>query len=87
MQLKPFHSICVVGQNNQAASLYGKVSAYLSKGYAVIYAVETTVTDTMQRMNDAGIRSGKYIENNALTILDRNSVYSHDTTKLEGRRV
>jgi hypothetical protein len=37
-------------------------------------------------MNDAGIRAENYIENNALTVLDRNSVYSQSkTNNFEGR--
>lgn len=85
MELPHSHSICVVSHDNYA-SLYGKVNAYLSKGYAVVYAVEElAVTDTIQKMNDAGVRTTNYVDNNALTILDRNSVYSQDRTKLEGR--
>lgn len=88
MQLKHSHSICLIrsddsGQAN--AGLYGNVGAYLAKGYAVVYAVETTTADTILRMNNSGIRAGKYIESNALTILDRNFIYSKERTRLEGR--
>lgn len=81
-----YHSICIVPHDNYSG-LYGKVSSYLSAGYAVVYAVETAVTDTVQRMSDAGIRAEKYINENTLTVLDRNSVYSQDRTRLEGRLV
>ncbi len=79
------HSICIVHDNY--SGLYGKVSSYLSEGYAVVYAVETAVTDTIKRMNDAGIRTEKCIEDNTLTVLDRNFIYSQDRTKFEGRLV
>jgi hypothetical protein len=36
-------------------------------------------------MNDAGIRVENYVADGALTVLDRNSVYSYNETKLEGR--
>lgn len=78
------HSICVLQDNY--ATLYGKVSAYLSKGYAVIYAVESSpITDTVQRMNNMGIRTENYIQDSSLTVLDRNYAYSQAETNFEGR--
>lgn len=66
--------------------LYGKVDAFLSKGYAVVYAVESSSTeDTIHRMNDVGIRAENYIERGALTVLNRNFVYSRSETNFEGR--
>lgn len=79
------HSICILHDNY--SGLYGKVGSYLSAGYAVVYAVETSVADTIQRMNAAGIKAEKYVADNTLTILDRNSVYSQSRTRLEGRLV
>ena len=77
--MKHSHSICVLREDNDGA-LYGKVSAYLSEGYSVVYAVESSTKDTIQRMNDAGIKAENYIDNNALTVLDRNAVYSQTNT-------
>lgn len=83
--MKHSHSICVVTNDNHP-TLYGKVSSYLSKGYAVVYAVESSaVADTIQRMNDAGVRAANYIQDSALTVLNRNSVYSQSETNFESR--
>lgn len=74
------HSICILEQDNDNRALYGKVHAYLSEGYSVVYAVEASAKDAIAQMNNAGIRAENYIDNNALTIIDRSSIYSQSKT-------
>ena len=63
---------------------YEKIAFYLSKGYAVIYVVESDVTKTVINLSKAcAIEIEEYIEKGALTIIDANSFYSPSETRFD----
>ena len=63
---------------------YEKIAFYLSKGYAVIYVVESDVTKAVINLSKAcAIEIEEYIEKGALTIIDANSFYSPSETRFD----
>jgi hypothetical protein len=63
---------------------YEKIALYLSKGYAVIYVVESDVTKAVINLSKAcAIEIEEYIEKGALTIIDANSFYSPSETRFD----
>lgn len=78
------HSICLI-PNECYSALYQKVNRYLSEGYAVIYGLEPSPVDkVIQNMANSRITVDDHIESGALTVLDRNSIYSMQKTHFEG---
>ncbi|MEW6605529.1 MAG: MEDS domain-containing protein [Thermoproteota archaeon] len=63
--------------------LYDKISHYTSQNYAVIYAVEADTTQAVRHMSRYGAEVETLVESGALTIVDRNSMYSVEKTDLE----
>ncbi len=63
---------------------YEKIVLYLSQGYAVIYAVESDITQVVLNLSKAcSIEIEEYIEKGALTIIDANSFYSPSETRFD----
>ena len=63
---------------------YEKIAFHLSKGYAVIYIVESDVTKAVINLSKAcAIEIEEYIEKGALTIVDANSFYSPSETRFD----
>ncbi len=63
---------------------YEKIALYLSRGYAVIYVVESDITKAVINLSRAcAIEIEEYIEKGALTIIDANSFYSPSETKFD----
>jgi hypothetical protein len=67
--------------------LYDRISRYALENYAVIYAVEADANQTVRHMSQHGIEVESLVESGALTIVDRNSLYSVPKTDLECRSV
>lgn len=66
--------------------LYQKVNRYLSSGYAVIYGVESAgrTEDVIRNMANSGMEEvDGYIKSGALTVIDRNAIYSQQKTQFE----
>jgi hypothetical protein len=62
------------------APIYKKISHYISKGYAVIYILESDVLTTIRRMSKMGIEVEDYVESGALTIISNDVFYSPHVT-------
>jgi hypothetical protein len=58
------------------APIYNKISDYISKGYAVIYILESDALTAIRRMSKMGIEVEEYIESGALTIISNDIFYS-----------
>jgi hypothetical protein len=83
--LRHSHSICLIPEGRYS-TLYQKINGYLSNGYAVIYGVESGDTDKIiRKMANFGIGVDGYTGSGALSVIDRNSIYSLDKTNLEGK--
>lgn len=84
--MEHIHSLCLVEGNddNGYPALYDKIASYTSKDYAVIYAVETDAVRAVRHMGQHGIEVESLVESGALTIVDRNTMYSIEKTDLEG---
>lgn len=84
--MEHIHSLCLVEGNNDKAylALYDKISQYASQNYAVIYAVENDARMAVRRMSRHGVEVEALVESGALTIVDRNLMYSVEKTDLEG---
>ena len=63
---------------------YEKIALYLSKGYAVIYVVESDITKAVINLSKTcAIEIEEYIEKGALTLIDANSFYSPSETRFD----
>lgn len=84
--MEHIHSLCLVEGNDDKGhpALYDKISQYASQNYAVIYAVENDATRAVRHMGRHGVEVETLVESGALTIVDRNSMYSVEKTDLEG---
>jgi len=84
--LEPIHSLCLLEGNQDKGypALYDKISRYASQNYAIIYAVETDTTQTVRRMSQHGVDVESLVESGALSLVDRNEMYSIDRTDLDG---
>jgi len=58
------------------APIYKKICHYISKGYAVIYILESDAITTIRRMSKMGIEVEDYVESGALTIISNDIFYS-----------
>jgi len=76
--MEHIHSLCLVEENENKGypQLYDKISLYASKDYAVIYAVETDSNKAVRRMSHHGVEVETLVESGALTIVNRNTMYS-----------
>jgi hypothetical protein len=75
------HSICIFEtdlpkRDYWRAPIYEKISHYISKGYAVIYILESDAITTIRRMSKMGIEVEDYVESGALTIISNDVFYS-----------
>jgi hypothetical protein len=84
--MEHIHSLCFVEENESKGypELYDKINLYASKNYAVIYAVEADSNQTVRRMSQHGVEVETLVESGALTIVNRNAMYSMDETDTEG---
>jgi hypothetical protein len=63
---------------------YEKIAHYLSRGYAVIYVVESDITKAVINLSKTcAIEIEEYIEKGALTLIDANSFYSPSETRFD----
>jgi MEDS: MEthanogen/methylotroph, DcmR Sensory domain len=63
---------------------YEKIAHYLSRGYAVIYVVESDITKAVINLSKTcAIEIEDYIEKGALTLIDANSFYSPSETRFD----
>jgi hypothetical protein len=58
------------------APIYKKITHYISKGYAVIYILESDAITTIRHMSKMGIEVEDYVESGALTIISNDIFYS-----------
>ena len=75
------HSICIFGtdlpeRDYWRAPIYKKISDYISKGYAVVYILESDAITTIRLMSKMGIEVEDYVESGALTIISNEIFYS-----------
>ena len=75
------HSICIFEtdlpeRDYWHGPIYNKISHYISKGYAVIYVLESDAISTIRRMSKMGIEVEDYVESGALTIISNDIFYS-----------
>ncbi len=62
---------------------YEKIIHYLSKGYAVIYAVENNVNQVVRNLSKVSLSIEDYIESGAFKIIDAGSFYSPSETNFD----
>jgi hypothetical protein len=79
------HSICIFDTESQDpyywhAPIYRKISDYITRGYAIVYILESDTITTIRRMSKMGIEVEEYIESGALTIISNNIFYSPAVT-------
>ncbi|MFY3740742.1 MAG: hypothetical protein HMLIMOIP_001185 [Candidatus Nitrosomirales archaeon] len=91
MQTEPpgYHSICLLSREltAQYQSLYSRMNEYLVNGYAVVYTLESDPAKTLERMKQSPIYDiERFVENGALNILSKESVYTSLSEKDEERR-
>ncbi|MEM3094889.1 MAG: MEDS domain-containing protein [Nitrososphaera sp.] len=87
--MERIHSLCLIegSEDTGYPALYDIVSKYASRNYAVIYAVENDVAETVRHMSRR-IDVETLVESGALTIVDRNVMYSVEkTNNLEGQAI
>jgi hypothetical protein len=83
--LEHSHSICIFETNLPERDywhgpIYKKISYYISKGYAVIYILESDAITTIRRMSKMGMEVEDYVESGALTIISNDIFYSPAVT-------
>lgn len=67
--------------------MYDKISQYASNNYAVIYAVEADPNQAVRRMSRHGIEVETFVESGALTIVNRNRIYSMEKNDTNGHAI
>jgi hypothetical protein len=84
--LEPVHSFCLLEEKNDAGRrlLYEKIGRYAAENYAVVYAVEPDPIETVRKMRQFGLNVEELVESGALTLIDRNELYSAERTELDG---
>jgi MEDS: MEthanogen/methylotroph, DcmR Sensory domain len=78
-ELLGYHSVCLLSRELKAQyqSLYNRINEYLVDGYAVVYTLESDPAKTLERMKQGGFSDiERFLENGALNILSKESVYS-----------
>ncbi|MGI0024544.1 MAG: hypothetical protein ACREA4_05295, partial [Nitrososphaera sp.] len=85
--MEPVHSLYLLEGNHDEGYpiLYDKITQYASENCAIIYAVEPDTTQTVRRMGQHGVEVETLVESGALTIVDRNEMYSVERTGLDGQ--
>ncbi len=85
--MEPIHSLYLLeGDHGEGYPLlYDKIIRYTLDNYAVVYAVEPDTTQTVRRMGQYGVEVETLVESGALTIIDRNEMYSFERTGLDSQ--
>ncbi|MGH9991113.1 MAG: MEDS domain-containing protein [Nitrososphaera sp.] len=85
--MEPVHSLYLLEGNHDEGYpiLYDKITQYALENCAIIYAVEPDTTQAVRRMRQHGVEVETLVESGALTIVDRNEMYSVEKTGLDGQ--
>jgi hypothetical protein len=63
-------------KNYWQAQIFGRITSYISKGYAVVYVAEQDETATVRHFSRLGHPVEDHIESGALTIINKDVFYS-----------